>query len=218
MQLRIRFEGGDEVRADLAASERRAEDLGVPLRLLGLHHQRKAQRILRSGERGIRSRNPSSGLEGSITFTLPALNELEVGSNKAYAASQQFGPPGGVYRPVKGQFLTIPIADNVGARGNPKYDSPREVPDGFFFRSKRGGLFFGRDLGKTKKGKGRRRKKIKGQALGDVMFGDVMETMELLFVLVREVVGTDYMYVTHDDEDQTVWDQLAVNWVLYGKR
>ena len=81
-----------------------------------------------------------------------------------------------------------------------------------------GGLFFGRDLGMTKKSKGRRRKKVKGQALGDVMFGSLMETMELLFVLVREVVGTDYMYVTHDDEDQTVWDQLAANWVLYGKR
>jgi len=216
MLLRVTIEGLDRTRGDYDAIARRGGDLGAPLQRLGLHHQRKAQRILRSGERGIQSRNPASGLEGSITFGQPAANELEIGSSKVYSASQQFAPPGGVYQPVTAKYLTIPIADNLGARGNPKYDSPREVPDGFFFRSKRGGLFFGRRR-KTKTGKTGRRKKHKGRPLSQVAFGSLMEAVELLFVLKKQVIGHAHRYVTHDPDDQSVWDRLAGNWILRGK-
>jgi len=219
MLLRVSIEGLDQVRGDYDAIARRAADLGAPLHRLGLHHQRKGQRILRSGERGIQSRNPASGLEGSITFGQPAANELEVGSNKVYAASQQFGPPGGVYQPVTAKYLTIPIADNLGARGNPKYDSPREVPDGSFRRSKSGNLLFFRWRKKKRKsakrkGRGPRRRPRPEAALGL----PPMSAIELLFVLKKQVIGHAYKYVTHDPDDQGVWDRLVGGWILRGRK
>ena len=217
MELRTTIEGLAKARAAHAEISARCDSLRPPLQRLGQHHQRKATRIQRSGERGIQARHGSSGLAASITYDVPGATQLVVGSNKVYAASMQFGPPGGWYRPKTGKYLAIPIADNVaGKRGDPKYDSPREVQDGFFFRGKSGGLFFGRDL-KTQTGKKRRRTKFKGKSLGDTMFGSLMASIELLFVLVREVIGTDYMYVTHDPEDQTRWDRFVSRWILRGK-
>jgi len=46
-----------------------------------------------------------------------------------------------------GRFLSIPTAANKTGAGVARYTSPRQVPDGFFFKSKRGGLFFGVDKG-----------------------------------------------------------------------
>jgi hypothetical protein len=53
--------------------------------------------------------------------------------------------------PKRAKYLTIPIGDNLSAGGVPKYKSPRDVPDGFFFKSKAGNLLFGHRLGKTSK-------------------------------------------------------------------
>lgn len=50
-------------------------------------------------------------------------------------------------RPKRGKYLAIPIEEGLKKSGMPKYDSPRDAPDGFFFRSG-GQLFMGRRNGK----------------------------------------------------------------------
>ena len=45
--------------------------------------------------------------------------------------------------PKSGKFLVIPTEDNKTNAGVARYTSPRQVPDGFFFKGKSGGLFFG---------------------------------------------------------------------------
>ena len=44
--------------------------------------------------------------------------------------------------PKQGKYLTIPMGSNVSPSGVPKFNSPRQVPQGFFFK-KNGKLFFG---------------------------------------------------------------------------
>jgi len=53
--------------------------------------------------------------------------------------------------PKKAKFLTIPIGENLTQAGVARYSSPRDVPDGFFFTGKSGGLFFGTKRGKRGK-------------------------------------------------------------------
>ena len=48
-----------------------------------------------------------------------------------------------VITPKKGKFLAIPMGDNLTGAGVPRFTSPRQVPDGFFFTGSSGGLFFG---------------------------------------------------------------------------
>lgn len=55
--------------------------------------------------------------------------------------------------PKSAKFLAIPMADGLTPSGVARYASPRDVPDGFFFTGKSGGLFFGKHRGKTKKSK-----------------------------------------------------------------
>jgi len=52
--------------------------------------------------------------------------------------------------PKKGKFLTIPIGENLTGAGVARYSSPRQVPDGFFVRTK-GRLLFGYKVGKRGK-------------------------------------------------------------------
>lgn len=49
--------------------------------------------------------------------------------------------------PKKGKFLSIPIGENLTGTGVARYSSPRQVEDGFFLRTKRGSLLFGRKNG-----------------------------------------------------------------------
>jgi len=53
--------------------------------------------------------------------------------------------------PKKGKFLAIPIGENLTGSGVARYSSPRQLPDGFFFTGRSGGLFFG--IKRGKKGK-----------------------------------------------------------------
>jgi hypothetical protein len=53
-------------------------------------------------------------------------------------------------KPKSGKYLAIPIADNLTRAGVARYKSPLQIPDGSFFRSKTGGLFFGRETDKGK--------------------------------------------------------------------
>lgn len=214
MELTTQLVGLDKVTGDLNAMIARADDLSGPLGRLGLYHQRKAQRILRSGERGIQARNPA-GLAASITFAATT-HTLEIGTNKVYGASQQFGPRGGFYESSRpGGYLAIPIGFNAAARDNAKYNSPRDVPDGFFFRSKDGGLFFGRAT-KRKSAEHARFKRGSNRFSSVIVQKFAWENIEVLFVLVKRVIGTDHMYVTHDPEDQVYWDRLVGRWILKG--
>jgi hypothetical protein len=53
--------------------------------------------------------------------------------------------------PKNAQFLTIPVGENLTGAGVARFISPRQVPDGFFFKSKAGRLMFGRKQGKRGK-------------------------------------------------------------------
>ncbi len=55
--------------------------------------------------------------------------------------------------PKKGRYLTIPIGENLTGSGVARFSSPRQVPDGFFIKSKRGQLLFGYRKGKTSRAK-----------------------------------------------------------------
>ena len=207
MILTTTLEGADEAVGGFEEIAKRCDDLSAPLERLGIHHQRKAARILRSGERGVRARHPG-GLADSITYAQPAQNALVVGSNKVYAAAQQFGGTLESSRP--GGFLAIPIADNLAGRKDPKFDSPREVADGFFFKSKKGNLLFARR-------KSRKNEKTKRRKKGSKIAGAVRAGIELLFVLKKSVTIPRHRYVTHDPEDQTRWDRFVGRWILQGK-
>ena len=54
-------------------------------------------------------------------------------------------------RPKNAKFLTIPIGENLTGAGVPRYTSPRQVPDGFFLKTKSGSLLFGYKKGKRGK-------------------------------------------------------------------
>lgn len=54
-------------------------------------------------------------------------------------------------RPKNARFLAIPIGENLSPSGVPRFDSPRDVPEGFFFESKGGQLLFGYRHGKTER-------------------------------------------------------------------
>lgn len=205
MELTTQLVGLDKVIGDLNAMIERADDLSQPLGRLGNYHVKKADRILASGDRGIKTRN-RPGLGTSITFAMGLnRNSLVVGSNKPYAASQQFGPSGGFYESSRpGGYLAIPIADNILSRGNARFKSPRDVEGGFFFKSKNGTLLFGKRS--DRKRSSNRKRARAGNIPG----------IELLFVLKERVPGQAHMYVTHDTEDQVYWDRLVGRWILKG--
>jgi len=53
--------------------------------------------------------------------------------------------------PKRSKFLVIPIGENLTSTGVARFSSPRQVPDGFFFKSKAGKLIFARRNGKKGK-------------------------------------------------------------------
>lgn len=53
--------------------------------------------------------------------------------------------------PTKGQFLAIPIGENLTGAGVARYSSPRQVEGGFFIKTKTGRLLFGYKNGKKGK-------------------------------------------------------------------
>lgn len=53
--------------------------------------------------------------------------------------------------PKRGKFLAIPIAENLTGAGVARFSSPRQVPDGFFVKTKTGRLLFGIKHGKRGK-------------------------------------------------------------------
>lgn len=207
--LNITLDG--EAARRLPAMAARAADLSRPLNRLGLWHQRKAGRILRTGERGVQARNPA-GLAASISYRTAA-NTLAVGSNKAYAAAQQFG--GDITSNRPGGYLAIPIADNLAARGNPRFKSPRDVEGGFFFVSD-GKLFFARELGGRKRPKRPKIRNAKGLQK-EAFASAARPEIELLFLLVRRVTLKPGRYVSHDVSDQEVWERYAADWIKHGK-
>ena len=208
LQFSTRLDGLDKALGGFEAAAARCDSLSKPLDRLGHHHVRKMNRVLRSGERGVQARNPS-GLAASGTFRVDR-NTLDVGSNKVYAGVQQRG--GTIESSRPDGWLAIPAGVNVGARGNPRFDSPRKVSDGEFRPTKKGGLVFGipKKRPKTHRKKGLRRFAAAAKEAA-------AEGFELLFVLVKRVTIPARRYVTHDPDDQKVWDRYASNWILRGK-
>lgn len=212
--LRVSYDNAEAL-SSIAAMAGRAADLLTPLGRFGEYHVRKTQRILDSGSRGIRTRS-RPGLATSLTWRADPPNAIAEGSNLVYAASQQFGPQGGVYQSSRpGGYLAIPCLDGLTAAGRPVYKSPRDVVGGFFFRGAQGGLFFGVKLGTTKKGKAKTRRKW--SAMVGAIAGKMAESVKVLFALRKSVVGTDWMYCTFDEDDRPVWDEICGRWLSEGK-
>lgn len=122
---------------------------------------------------------------GHVTAKNPTkINDVHVrifagGHDAIYGRIQEFG---GVIRPVRAKYLTIPIADNLTAGGVPRYKSARELfeqrgEDLVIFRSKAGnlliGLIEGRDRGI--------------QFEGGLATGKTGGTLKLLWVLKKSV-------------------------------
>jgi hypothetical protein len=53
--------------------------------------------------------------------------------------------------PTRGQYLAIPIGENLTGAGVARYTSPRQVEGGFFIKTKTGRLLFGYQRGKKGK-------------------------------------------------------------------
>lgn len=70
------------------------------------------------------------------------------GKELRYAALQEFG---GTVRPVKGQFLAIPVGPALTAAGVPRFATARDVPGLTFIRLAGNGAI----LAKVKKGRGK---------------------------------------------------------------
>jgi hypothetical protein len=105
------------------------------------------------GRDGIQTR--SGMLARSIHSYMDETNKLmgyvgPGGTNNVSRYSWLLGNQTKTIKPVKGKFLAIPIADNLTRAGVARYKSPLQIPDGFFFRSKTGGLFFGQENNKGK--------------------------------------------------------------------
>lgn len=203
----------DKVMETLAGSAQRAENLTRPLTRLGEHLVRKTARILQSGERGVQSRHASSGLGASLNYRVFFGAGLVIGSNKAQAAVLQFGGVVSSSRP--GGYLAIPIADNLKGSGDPKFVSPRLVPDGMFFRSASGALLFGRVLNKRT---ANRRKTARGLAAKSLMrYRSEAAKIELLFALKQSVSIPEFRYCSFDPADKVLWEQYATEWVVRGR-
>lgn len=207
------LEGARRTAAEYEAMAARADDLNAPLTRLGFWHVRKAKRILASGERGIQSR--TRGLERSLTFAFFSRNDMGVGSHKIYAGAQQSGPRGGFYESSRPDgMLAIPIADNLRARQQAKFNSPLDVPDGFFVRTARYLLFVRRRQRKAPVVRGKRSRFHRSMSAQVARYRDMLE---VLFLLVRRVPGRAHRYVTHDPADQAKWEQYARDWIVRGR-
>lgn len=212
MQMAISGGWIDATRATggLEGMTARADDMGRPLGLLGIHLVRKTAGILRSGARGVRTLHSAGGLAASLTSRIEG-NDLTIGSNKAYARVQQRG--GTIESSRPGGFLAIPIADNLGAR-DPKFARPRDVPGGFFIRTddpqqvllvtkKEGGP-------KGRRGKTRMKAPALKQFAGRAL-------LNVWFLLVRRVRIPAHNYCTFDPPDAERWKTFAMNWITRGK-
>lgn len=205
------LEGVQATAAGYAAMAERADNLNPPMVRMLQVCQREAQGRLRSGSEGIKSR--SSQLANSLTYAFSSRNEGELGTNKAYGASQQFGPQGGFYESSRpGGLLAIPIADNVAARGQAKISSPKLVPDGFFIRSKKGNVLFVRRKQIVKRGSRR-----SAYDSSEVDSYTVKTQLEILFVLKDRVPGEAHNYVQFTAENYFLWSALSAGWILNGR-
>ena len=210
------LEGVSATAAGFDAMAARAENLNAPMTRIMQVCQREAQGRLRSGSEGIKSR--SNQLASSLTYAFASRNEAELGTNKAYGASQQFGPQGGFYESSRPEgFLAIPIGDNVGARGQAKISSPRLVPDGFFIRSKNGNLLFVRRKELPPRKNAGAKAKVKWIDDMPVASIPVRTKLELLFVLKERVPGDAHNYVQFTAENYFLWSTLSAQWILTGR-
>ena len=216
VRLTYTLTGADAVGRDLAAIEQRGRDMSRPIGETLLRVVRRTARELHAGEHGIQSRHGTAGLAGSLTFEAGPLAG-SIGSNKAYAAQLQFG---GTILPKKGEYLTIPIGANVGAKGDPKFLSPLDVSKedgGFFFTSKKGNLLFARRKPGVKARKFKGGTNERGKRLSDRL-NIMLRMVELLFVLKRSVTQRAHNYVYWSEPgDTNVWNRVARNWLLRGK-
>lgn len=219
MPLSIRQElDSREALAWLRGTEARCDNLVRPLGRLGLHMQRKNTAILRSGERGIKSTR-DSGLAAAQTFRVTPPATLDVGANKPYAASTNYGPQDGRYYPVTCEHLAIPILDGLTATGRAKYASPRDIPgvSGIVGFSKRGNILIGQGHGITKTGRQRTRSRFKGTTVK----GSLLEQVRIFFVLVdaspQDRMATAYRWCTFDPPDKAVADQYFADWIQRGR-
>jgi len=73
----------------------------------------------------------------------------------------------------------------------PRYNSPRDVPDGFFFKSHSGQLLFGRRLGKTTRARIRLlfvfKKQVTVKGSGALMAGVLDSASDIAEIMTSEI-------------------------------
>jgi len=76
------------------------------------------------------------------------LGYVGVGENSAVKEyAWLLGRKGKTIPAKNAQVLAIPVGEALTAKGAPRYASPRDVGDGFWFKSKAGNVLFGRKAG-----------------------------------------------------------------------
>ena len=217
MPVRLTYEWKGLAKAglDMEALERRSQDMAKPIGETLKRVVKRTNLELASGQHGVQSRHGTSGLAGSFTFLTEPLAG-SIGSNKAYAAQLQFG---GTIYPKKAKMLTIPIGENVGATGDPKYATALSVPDGRFWRSPKTNALFIVTGGKRKMKKYKKFHKGRWVKLAEQLeAAGLKEPLRLWFLLVRSVtqVAHNYLYWS-EPGDTNIWNRFARDWLLRGK-
>jgi len=94
-------------------------------------------------------------------------------------------------KPKKGKFLAIPIGEGLTPSGVPRYSSPRDVQDGFFFKSRSGQLMFGHRKGKTNRARIRPlfvfKKQVTVKGSGALLAGVLDSADEIAEVMTDEI-------------------------------
>lgn len=150
--MQIMFELGSEFKktvADLSAAGKNiraaaSEGIDQGVKKAADH---VSQNFLTGQYLNVRTGNLRNAVQGWMESDLDGVVGIMPGSPVA-SYMFQLGDETVTIRPKNGKYLAIPIGENLSPSGVPKFDSPRDVPDGFFFTS-RGQLLFGYRLGKT---------------------------------------------------------------------
>jgi len=214
--LKVTMRQVDRAVDGLTGMRERSEDLSKPLGLLGKAIVTRTRSELAQGIHGIKTRHASEGLGASLNWR-ESPKALAVTTDKKYGASQQFGPEGGFYRSNRpGGNLAVPIGWNVvNAQGEARFQSPRDVPDGFFLRL--GRFCFFAISQKTKRMMRPAVHKMSIAFRGE-RIAAAYEKIRLLFLITPKVRGEAHMYCTFDErQDGPKWLRHLRGWLLQGR-
>ena len=123
-----------------AVSEGLEKSLPIPVGNIVTSHLKGQSLKFRSG---LLAKNVDGWMAGQLEAVIGVADGSPVDAYKWLLGDEQK-----TITPKRSKFLVIPIGENLTSSGVPRYSSPRQVSDGFFFKSKADNLLFGRKNGK----------------------------------------------------------------------